>query len=256
MFLTLFIKLKNLKIHYTATGTGKPLILLPGWGRDFSYFAKIIEHLSGKYKIYAMDLPGFGLSPPPHEVWDSSNYSRLVINFITELKIDRPIIIGHSFGGKVASGVVASDEVAVDKLILIASSGIKLPSSFGTICRIYFFKLVKFCVDLPIIRSVFGAKLEAYKKRFGSNDYKNASGIMRSILVKTLSEDVRHVLPKIEVPTLLVWGDQDKETPLKAGYIMQQNITGSHLAIITGSGHFPFLDNWDKFRTEVDNFLG
>jgi len=251
----MFIKLKNLKIHYKVTGSGDPVILLPGWGRDISYFNEPIRYLSQNFKVYAIDLPGFGLSTKPETAWGGKEYADLVKNFVDELKINDPILLGHSFGGKVVINLVAHNLIQAKRVILISSSGIQLSRSLKVKIKIYCFKLLKLLVNLPIIKTAFASRFELYRKRLGSDDYKNAFGIMRSILVKSLRENVIKLLPKIKIPTLLVWGDMDNQTPLRAGQIMQQNIQNSQLRVISGTGHFPFLDNWEEVKVELDKFL-
>jgi pimeloyl-ACP methyl ester carboxylesterase len=106
------------------------------------------------------------------------------------------------------------------------------------------------------MRNIFGAYLESYKKKLGSEDYRNASEHMRSILVKVINEDVTLLLPQIKVPALLLWGDQDTSTPLESGKIMQKMIPDSRLKVFAGSGHHPFFDNYEKVVLELDDFLG
>lgn len=251
----MFIKLENLQIHYKVSGDGEPIILLHGWGQSINYFSTLIEYLSQKFTVYALDLPGFGLSTTPEKVWGSAEYACLVELFIKELQIHNPILLGHSLGGKIAINLVAAGRVYTKKLILIGSSGVLLPKSLKIKTKIYFFKLLKFLVRLPIIKSFFMSKMELYKRRFGSKDYRNAGGIMRAILVKTVNENITTLLPQIKTPTLLLWGGQDNETPLLAGKILHEAVLNSQLKIIAGSGHFPFLDNWEKVKVELDGFL-
>jgi pimeloyl-ACP methyl ester carboxylesterase len=252
----LFIKLKNLQIHYKVSGSGEPIVLLHGWGRGLDCFVKLQDYLSSRFTVYALDLPGFGLSTIPESVWGSAEYADLVGLFIRELKITNPILLGHSLGGKIAVGLVAQGPIAIKKMILIGSSGVLLPKSPKVKVRIYFFKLLKFLAGLPIMKSVFASRIDWYRKKLGSRDYQSASGIMRSILVKTVNESIVELLSRIKVPTLLLWGDQDSETPLSAGKIFHQAILNSQLKIISSSGHFPFLDNWEQVKVELDSFLG
>lgn len=251
----LFIKLKNIRVHYKISGNGDPIILLHGWGGSIGYFAKLQEYLAHRFTVYVVDLPGFGLSTVPEEFWGSAEYADLMAQFIREVNISNPILLGHSFGGKIAINLVARGLVKAKKLVLVGSSGIKLPKSLKVNFRIYFFKALRILSLMPIIKSILESSLERYRKKFGSDDYKNASGIMRTILVKTVNENVMMLLPKINIPTLLLWGDQDTAAPLQGGKIMQQAIDGSKLKIIVGGGHFSFLDNWEKFIEELDGFL-
>jgi pimeloyl-ACP methyl ester carboxylesterase len=244
----LFIKLGNLKVHYKVAGLGTPLLLLHGWGCNIEALAKLQKYLAKQFTAYAIDLPGFGLSAVPTEVWGSAEYANLVAQFIDAIKIVNPILIGHSMGGKIIIALAARKLVNVKKIVLISSAGIKLPQPFTLSLKIYFFKMIKFL-------SIFGLRFELYKKNFGSSDYRSASGQMRSILVKVVNEDVTALLPQIKAPTLLLWGDQDTSTPLAAGAIMHKMISGSQLKVFSGSGHFPFLDNYEKVVMELDGFL-
>ncbi|CAL7960227.1 AB hydrolase-1 domain-containing protein [Gammaproteobacteria bacterium] len=251
----MFIKLGNLKIHYKVAGQGASILLLHGWGCDAEAVAKLQKHLAKQFTTYAIDLPGFGLSNVPVEIWGSAEYADLVAQFINATKIVNPILIGHSLGGKIIIKLVARNLVNIKKIVLISSAGVKLPRPFKLSLKIYFFKVVKFLAKLPIIKNIFGSRFELYKKKFGSPDYRSASGQMRAILVKVVNEDVTALLSQIKAPTLLLWGDQDTSTPLAAGAIMHKMISGSKLKVFSGSGHFPFLDNYEKVVMELDGFL-
>lgn len=232
-----------------------PLLLLHGWGCDAAAVAKLQKHLVRQFTTYAIDLPGFGLSTAPEAIWGSAEYADLIAQFIGANNIINPILIGHSLGGKIIVELVARNLANIRKIVLISSAGVRLPRPFKLSLKIYFFKMVKFLARLPIIKNIFGSRLELYKKRFGSVDYRNASGQMRSILVKVINEDITALLPQVKVPTLLLWGDQDTSTPLAAGAIMHKMISGSRFRVFTGSGHFPFLDNYEKVVMELDGFL-
>ena len=109
---------------------------------------------------------------------------------------------------------------------------------------------------MPIVKYIFGKKFELYRRKFGSDDYENSKGTMRAILVKSIHENILNLLPKIKVPTLLFWGEKDDSTPIEAGKIMQRSITDSKLTVFADSGHFPFLDDQEKFMMELKDFLG
>lgn len=251
----MFIKLENLNIHYKVAGQGAPLLLLHGWGCDAGHFMALQKYLAYQFTTYAIDLPGFGLSTQPEEVWGSEEYADLIVRFINAIHINNPILIGHSLGGKIIINLVARSLVKVKKIVLISSAGVRLPRPFKLSLKIGFFKVVKFFTRLPVIKNIFGSWLELYKRKFGSVDYKNASGHMRAILVKVVNEDITALLPRVKVPTLLLWGDQDTTTPLKAGQIMHNMISESKLKVFSGSGHHPFLDNYDKVVIELNGFL-
>lgn len=251
----MFVKIENLRVHYKTFGSGKPLLLIHGWGGSINYFGKLTNHLAQKFKVYVLDLPGFGLSTEPEEPWGTSDYAEFIKKFMNEVGVVDPILFGHSFGGKIAINLVGGKLIRAEKIVLIDSSGVRLPKSFVVRLRIYFFKLLKFLSSLPILKSFVASRLDVYKKRIGSRDYRNASGVMRKILVKTVNDSIVPLLPKIDIPVLLLWGEKDCDTPVKAGEIMHDAIKGSQFKIIPDSGHFPFLDNWDQTSLEIDRFL-
>ncbi len=249
----MFIRLENINIRYKVLGQGDPMIFLHGWGRDISYFAGLSDHLAKKFTLYLLDLPGFGLSEHPPRVFASIDYANIVEAFICQLKINNPILLGHSFGGKIA--LFLATRGIGRKLILIGSAGVKLPKSWMVRLKIYLFKLVKFLFVLPIIGPLFKGRLAGYQNKFGSEDYRNSSGVMRTILVKSVNEDISSLLKKVKLSSLLLWGEQDHATPLAAGRIMQRLIENAKLVVIAKSGHFPFLDNLKTVTDEIDRFL-
>ena len=116
------ILIDNILINYTVSGFGRPLIFLHGWGCDLHTFDNLSVLLNEDYKVYQIDLPGFGES----EIKESltvENYAYIINKFCLSLAINSPIIIGHSFGGRVA--IMYASKYEVDKLVLIASPGIK-----------------------------------------------------------------------------------------------------------------------------------
>lgn len=251
----MFINIQNSKIHYTVDGTGPNIVMLPGWGCNTTHYQKIQTHLAQKFKVYAIDLPGYGLSAAPVEPWSTKNYAELIATFIDKLKITKPILFGHSLGGKIALYLNAKHLIASQKLILVSSAGIKTRKKLKYYCKIYFYKICKYIATLPLLRIKLEPKLESYRKKTGSQDYRNANGVMRATLVKLVNEDLRPLLPAIDAPTLLIWGENDTDTPLTSGQIMQQLIPQSQLIIFTKAGHFPFLDDFTKFTTSLDEFL-
>lgn len=241
----MYIKLQNLKIHYKVMGEGEPILLLHGWGCSTDYFAKLQRHLAKKFKVYAIDLPGFGMSDAPEDVWGSFEYAELIAEFARENKILNPVLLGHSFGGKVSINLVGCNLIKAKKIILIGSNGVQLPKPLKLKAKIILFKLMK---------KILGSSM-ASKNKFGSSDYRNASSHMRMILVKTVNEDKSELLSKINIPALLIWGENDTSAPLRAGKIMHKMIPGSQLKILANCGHFPFIDNYGQVIADIDKFL-
>jgi len=145
--------------------------------------------------------------------------------------------------------------VRISKLVLISSAGIKKPRTPKIWFKIYAYKFSKLIAKLPILKIFLQPKLDVYRARSGSADYRNASGIMRSILVRIVNEDIRKLLPQVDAQTLLIWGEKDTSAPLAGGKLMQELIYDSEIKVIPGCGHFPHIDNFALVTAAIDNFL-
>jgi pimeloyl-ACP methyl ester carboxylesterase len=249
------INIDNLNIHYELTGSasGKHIILLHGWGSNAAAFAFIIQALKENFNVYAIDFPGFGESPPPSEVWGVEDYTQFLESFVKKLEIKNPILLAHSFGGRVA--LLYSSRNEVNKLILVDAAGIKPTHSPKYYLKVYAYKLSKKILPFIIGKKRATAQIEAYRQKSGSSDYNQAKGIMRNILVKVVNEDLKRVMPDIKAPTLLIWGENDTATPLKDAKIMEKLIPDAGLAVLKGAGHFSFLDKRYEFNLIIDAFL-
>ncbi|MBU1628292.1 alpha/beta hydrolase, partial [bacterium] len=129
------------KLHYEVCGEGKSILFLHGWGHSNTAFREVVDNLKGKCKCYIVDLPGFGLSDIPDLSWDSIDFANVIKNFIEGLDLKDTIIVGHSFGGKIAVLTANRTHGNVKKLVLIDSAGIKAPMTVAKFIRIYLFKI-------------------------------------------------------------------------------------------------------------------
>ena len=249
------ICINNMNIHYHVSGQGKNVILLHGWGGSIKSFEPVHKNLEKDFTVYSLDLPGFGKSQEPAEPWGAEEYADTVEKFIKELAIDKPILVGHSHGGKTSILVAAGKRVELNKVILVDSAGIKPKRSFNYYARVYFFKACKNLFKLPFLNKYSDQVIESMRKKFGSSDYKNASGVMRQTLVKLVNTDVRHLLPEIRVSTLLIWGDKDTATPLSDGQLMEKLIPDAGLVVLKNCGHFSYLEKLQEFLIIIREFL-
>ncbi len=249
------VDIEGIELNYIEEGKGKDVLVLHGWGASIGTVLPIVNLLKAKFKVYALDLPGFGESQLPKEVFDSADYARIVKKFIDMMGIERLILIGHSFGGKLSILLANKYPSMVEKMVLINSAGLIPKRGIDYYLKVYTFKILKF-----IYKSLFfwvedENKMERLYKKFGSKDYQAAEGIMRKILVKVVNEDLRPMLKNIGVPTLLIWGDQDRATPLYMGKIMEKEIPDSGLVVLEGTGHYSYLDDFNKFAIILNTFL-
>ncbi|MNT08685.1 4,5:9,10-diseco-3-hydroxy-5,9,17-trioxoandrosta-1(10),2-diene-4-oate hydrolase [compost metagenome] len=202
-------------------------------------------------------MPGFGKSDEMNEAWSIDDYTDFIIKFIEYFKISKLSILGHSFGGRIIIKLANREDLSfeIDKLILVDAAGIKHYSKNISIkTRIY--KSLKVIVSNKMIKKLFPNALESLKQKFGSEDYKNASRIMRETMVKAINEDLTDLLPTIRQSTLLIWGENDTATPIQDAILMQEKIPDAGLVTIKGAGHFSFIENPYLVNNVLDSFIG
>jgi pimeloyl-ACP methyl ester carboxylesterase len=248
-----FITVDGLKTCYLTTGSGSDVCLLHGWGCDHHIWNGVQEHLQEGFRVTSIDFPGFGLSDEPPVEWGVGEYTAWFEKFIALLGITNPILIGHSFGGRVSLLMASRGETG--KIILIDSAGIKPRRSLEYYLKVYSFKAMKHLAPLLLGEQRAALLIERRRAASGSSDYNAASGVMRRSLVKTVNEDLRGVMSRIEVPTLLIWGSEDRATPLRDGRLMEKKIKDAGLVVFEGAGHYSFLEQSARFAAIVDNFL-
>ncbi|MYB63713.1 alpha/beta hydrolase [Candidatus Poribacteria bacterium] len=247
----MFIEIDNLKVAYQVNGTGESVILLHGWGGEANSFKPVMDWMSRYYKVFALDLPGFGLSEKPSAAWDASDYATFLSGFFEKLKIRKAHLIGHSYGGRISIVMAAHQPHLVDKLILVDSAGIIPPRTLMYFIRVSIAKCGRLIRHFGSVGNKFA---DALSKQIGSKDYREA-GTMRATLVKSVNQDLRPLLPKIQAATLLIWGENDNDTPISSGEIMSKEIPNSELVILKDAGHFSYLDQFPQFCKIVGNFL-
>ena len=245
----------GMKINYVEQGQGEPVLMLHGWGSSILPFTAIINLLSIKYRVIAVDFPGCGKSDTMKEAWTVDDYCDFVLKFCTELSIENPILIGHSHGGRVIMKLVGERLLNPPKVIFLDSAGLIPKKSFKKKMKIATFKTVKRILTLPLIRKFSGKLLEKARNYFGSSDYKSAPEVLRKTMVNVVNTDLRHLLPNFDCPTLLIWGENDTDTPLRDAKIMESLIKDSGLCVIKNAGHFAFLDNPVQTAAILKSFL-
>ncbi len=237
------IKVDNIDINYIQYGKGKDIILLHGWGQNIEMMRPIGDNFSDRFRVTILDLPGFGQSSEPNEVWTISDYSHMLEKFTKSLDIKKPIVIGHSFGGRVAIRYSAHNPI--EKLVLFGSPCIRVDEKVPLSTRI-----------LKKIKSLPGMdKIGEYMKKYiGSRDYKAASPMMRKILVEVVNEDLSKYAREIEEPTLLIWGEQDTEAPLSEARELEKIMIDAALIVLPGT-HYAYLENLNRVIAILNNFF-
>ena len=238
------INIKDTSINYIQYGSGKDIILLHGWGQNIEMMRPLGDPLSQNYRVTIIDFPGFGESDEPKTAWTIDDYSNMLEELVKKLKIKKPTIMGHSFGGRVAIRYSANNSIS--KLVLFGSPCVRLNSKPSLKVRI-----LKKLKTLPGMNNIG----EYMKKYIGSRDYKAASPIMREILVNTVNEDLSNYASKIEEPTLLIWGENDTEAPLEDAQMLEKLLPDGALIVLPGT-HYAYLENLGQVLNILSSFLG
>lgn len=239
----MFIKINNVKINYIQYGEGNDVLLLHGWGQNIAMMKPLGDNLCDRFRVTIIDFPGFGESDEPSSAWTITDYANMLEKLVVELKIKKPIIMGHSFGGRVAIRYSANNPI--EKLVLFGSPCIRLEQELS-----FSVKLLKKLKTLPGLNE-FG---EYMKKYIGSRDYKAASPIMRKILVNVVNEDLSEYAKKIEEPTLLIWGEMDTEALVEDARELEKIMMDAGLIILPGT-HYAYLENLEYVCNILREFL-
>lgn len=245
----------DLNLNYITEGEGKDVLVLHGWGANINTVLPIVNILKDKFRVHALDLPGFGKSEEPHEPIDSFKYADIVKNYMDTMGIKKVILIGHSFGGKLSIILGSKYPEIVEKIVLVNSAGLIPKRGPKYYLKVYSFKTLRFLYKRFFFWYKDEERMERFYKKFGSTDYRDSSGVMRKILVIAVNENLLPLLGKIKAPTLLIWGDKDTATPLYFGKTMEKQIPDSGLVVFEGAGHYSYLDDYQRFTVILRNFL-
>ena len=237
------INIRGVSVNYIQYGEGKDILLLHGWGQNIEMMKFIGDRFADRFRITILDFPGFGESSEPSEAWTIADYSSLIEELVQELKLEKPIVMGHSFGGRVA--IHYSSNHPIEKLVLFASPCVRLQKELPLSV-----KILKKLKTLPGL-DAFGEKM---KKYIGSRDYKAASPIMRQTLVSVVNEDLSEYAKQIEEPTLLIWGDHDEEAPLEEAKILENLMYDAALIVLPGT-HYAYIENLSHVVAILNNFI-
>ncbi len=193
---------------------------------------------------------GFGKSDEPKEVWDVDKYTDLTEKFIQKMDLHHLSLLGHSFGGRVIIKLVNRDNLKfkINKLVLIDSAGIRHEPKKTFRQKIY-------KIAFPMIKKISPKLLNKIKTKVGSADYRNATPMMRDILVKTVNEDLSMLIPNITDATLIIWGENDTATPYSDAEYLNEKIQDSGIVKIENAGHFSFIENPYLVNKVLESFL-
>lgn len=222
------------------------VLALHGWGRDRRDF---LPAFGGRSEIgtVAVDLPGFGSTPSPPEPWGSEAYAAALHPVLESLQ-SPVVVVGHSFGGRVALRLARQLPDLVGALVLAGAPLAPTGASRSKPPRRY--RLLRQARRLGLVSE---ARLEQARRRHGSADYRAAEGVMRSVLVGVLAEDYRDDLRALRCPVVLLWGAEDHEVPVPVAEAIAGLVPGgADLTVLAGVGHLVPTEAPDALRAAVE----
>ncbi len=226
----------------------KYCLILHGWGHSGDLWSTLASKLPRDFGYILLDLPGFGGSQHLASGASVPEYSQFVINFLDKLKIKKTVILGHSFGGQIGADLAIKKPSVVDKLILVGAAVIRNKTVKQRV-KVWFysqFKPIKAILPKKVVEFIY--------RKISSSDYYGASEEKREILKKINNYHLVKDLDKIECPTLIVWGENDKEIP-NTSKTLASKIPLGRLKIIYGAGHNAYLEKGEEMAQMISNFL-
>ena len=218
------------RLFGAATGSAAPWVLaLHGWRRTHRDFDGVLAGLDA----VALDLPGFGASPPPPEGWGAAEYAKAVTAVLPAMA-ERVVVLGHSFGGRVAVHLAAAEPNRVAALVL---TGVPLLRPPGTGTRTKPALAFRIGRALHARRLLSEDRMEQLRQKYGSEDYRLATGVMRAVHVRAVNETYEEQLRLVRGPVELVWGDNDTAAPLAVAEEAAKLLADARLTVLPGAGH-------------------
>lgn len=249
-----FITIGGLHTAEIVLGEGVPVLMLHGWGASADLMLPLAQKLAPLgYRVCIPDLPGFGQTQPPPSPWGVGDYTNFTLGYLDAHGLKQVRLFGHSFGGRIGLMFGAEHPQRLMKMALANSAGVR-PKPRGQ-TRLKAYKFAQTALRSVGLGKQAGDLRAWYADRYGSADYKAASGVMRETFVKVVNEDLLAYAARVAVPTLLLWGDQDTDTPLWYGQTLEKTIPDAGLVVFEGAGHYSYLDKLAETTRVVDYFF-
>jgi pimeloyl-ACP methyl ester carboxylesterase len=263
--------LRGSRVNYVEMGQGPPVVLVHGLSGCWQNWLENIPHLAKRHRVIALDLPGFGESELPQEEISIQGYGRFVDAFLGEIGVEHGALVGNSMGGFIAAETAISHPSRVDRLVLVSAAGLmrvgkRRLGALERAARLFhpataaFLARREHLVRRPKLRRAMLYGVAQYPERLAPElSYEVASGAGKPGFLDALSAIMdyyfRDRLPEISVPTLIVWGRNDRVVPVSGAYAYEKLISGSRRVIFEETGHVPMLERPARFNELVEEFI-
>jgi pimeloyl-ACP methyl ester carboxylesterase len=256
------VDVDGLRIGYERAGAGPPLVLLQGFvGDGHSTWSRQLEGLSDEFTVVAWDPPGAGGSSEPPEWFRSPHFADCLAGFMDSLGLVRPHLVGLSFGGVVALELFKRHPEIPRTLVLAGAYA----GWAGSLTQEQADERLRFCLRAAgfspqefvdaMIQSMFCDPETAQVAEFAASMRRFSPAGFRIMARASAEADLRDVLPRINVPTLLLYGDGDARAPLAVAEALHAAIPGARLVVLPGVGHVSSVEASEQFNHEVRNFV-
>lgn len=256
------VQVGDVRIAYERAGDGPPLVILPGGGDDSRMWRRQLEGLSDEFTVVVWDAPGTGRSSDPPATFRLPDYAGCVAALVEALRLERPHVLGLSFGGGLALELYRQAP-RLPRSLVLASAYAGWAGSLPADVVAERLETVLRWADVPREHLARAWIPSLLTEAAPADMVEEVVGIMSDVrpfgaqvMARAFAEaDLREVLPRIDVPTLLLYGDADTRAPLQVAEELHAQIPGSTLVVMPGVGHLSNVEAADRFNTEVRSFL-
>ncbi|HEX8751876.1 MAG TPA: alpha/beta hydrolase [Solirubrobacterales bacterium] len=266
------VELAGATVNYAEVGEGEPILFVHGLGGSWRNWLENLPHFGHGHRAIALDLPGFGESPMPEWPIDVPAYGRLISEFCEALGIGRlAALVGNSLGGFVATEAVLRDQERFERLVLVDAAGLSLVNASRRQVNAIWKTLRLAVPRLASPHRTWFARPRGRQVAFGGVIHEpqriapallqeqiepglNSLGLADA-LASMVGYDTREQLGEIEIPTLIVWGRNDRLVPVRAAHAYQRRIPHARLEILERTGHIAMLERPREFNALLDDFF-
>jgi pimeloyl-ACP methyl ester carboxylesterase len=246
------IIVNNILTRYTESGQGRPIVLIHGWGDNLQSFTNLQQELSINNQVIALDLPGFGQSSMPPRAWSLDDYAGFIKDFLVKIEIIPYALIGHSNGGAILIEGLGKGTLKASKLVLLASSGVRGRHNLRNKTLMMGTKIAK--LPLKVLPASSQNKIRSKLYKIIDSDAYFAPEMIETFR-KIVSQDVTDTAHLVKIPTLLIYGDKDMDTPVEFGKLLKDKIERSQFIEIKNAGHFVHHDAPEQVFKIIKEFI-
>ncbi len=241
------IRINSIDIRERIIGDGAPVLMIHGWAANIDLLQPLALRLSRLgYQCYMLDLPGFGESAEPPNAFTIFDYATFCLAYLEHHNLQSAHYFGHSLGGRIGLILGAEHTNRIEKMALSNSAGIRIQPPPHKRIRLKLYQNIREGLTAVGAKALSDRLRQAYNLRYGSADYLKASPIMRQTLINVVNQDLLTYAERVSLPTILIWGDEDQDTPLWMGKKLESAMPDAALIVHETAGHYAYLDFPDK----------